>query len=43
MDVYLTDTTTVVNNIRHSLFSQCNVILNGTAVTQANTIIIVNI
>ena len=35
-DVDLTDTTVVVNNLLHSLFSQCNVTLNCVAVTQSS-------
>jgi len=35
-DVYLKDTTAVNNNLLHSLFSQCIVMLNGVPVTQSH-------
>jgi hypothetical protein len=35
-DVYLTDTTAEANNLLHSLFSQCTVILNRVPVTQSH-------
>jgi len=33
-DVDLTDSTAVVNNLLHSLFSQCTFMVNGVPVTQ---------
>jgi len=35
-DVDLTDITALTNNIKHSLFSQCTVILNRVPVTQSH-------
>jgi hypothetical protein len=35
-DVDLTDTNTVANNLLHSLFSQCTVMVNGVPVTQSH-------
>ena len=35
-DVDLTDTKAVTNNLLHSLFSRCNVTLNGTANSQSS-------
>jgi hypothetical protein len=35
-DVDLTDTTSVANNLLHSLFSQCTVTLNRVPVTQSH-------
>jgi len=35
-EVDLTDTTTVANNLLHSLFSQCTVMVNGVPVTQSH-------
>ena len=35
-NVDVSDHTGVVNNLLHSLFSQCTVILNGTTITQSN-------
>ena len=35
-DVDLTDTTAVTNNLLHTLFSQCTVMLNGVPVTQSH-------
>ena len=34
-DIPETDYTAVVNNILHSLFSQCTIYINGTQITQA--------
>ena len=35
-DVDVTDTTAVVNNLLHSLFSQCTIMVNGVPVTQSH-------
>ena len=35
-DVDLTDTTAVANNLLHSLFSQCTVMVNGVPFTQSH-------
>jgi hypothetical protein len=40
-DVYLTDTTAVANDLLHTLFSQCTVMLNGVPVTNHTSIIII--
>jgi len=34
--LYASDHTAVTNNFLHSLFSQCNAVLNGTTITQAS-------
>ena len=34
-NVNVSDHTVVVNNLLHSLFSQCTVVLNGTTITQS--------
>ena len=35
-NVYVSDHTGVTNNLLHSLFSQCTVVLNGTTITQSS-------